>query len=238
MQTKTKIGVWVLVAALAAAGMIFADSAQAATITDVSPENIWTNQANTVAITGSGFDDTTGMTLFRHTDYTPADEIRTVDVDFDVFSDDRAEIYVPAGLRTGWYDLWVAGNDGGGELENALWIGSVVTPSVSQLNYTVSKKVKRTINLTFDGVVLGKKAAWATVKLNGRKVKVKRVSKNGNSSTVVIEVKYGRWARGSYNVNLKYKNRVREEIDSGDDVRYRWRWDSDDITYENVLEII
>lgn len=227
-----------LAMALVAAGLVFANSARAATVASVSPNEIWTDQNNTIAIIGSGFDDTTGISLFRHTDYIPADEIRIVDLDFDVFSDDRAEATVPAGLRTGWYDLWIDGNDGGGELENALWIGSVVTPNISQLNYTTSKKAKRTISLVFDGIVLGTKTKWTTVKFNGRKVKVKRVRKNGNRSTVVIEAKYGKWPTGSYSVSLRYKNQVREEIEKGDDVVYKKRWDTGSADYDNVLEII
>jgi hypothetical protein len=237
MNTKTKAGVWMLAMGVISAGMFFANSAKAATITSVSPEDIWADEAYTVALTGSGFDDATGMTLFRHTDYTPADEIRTVDVDFDVFSDDRAEIYVPAGLRTGWYDIWIDGNDGGGELENAVWIGSTALSSVTELNYTSSKKAKRTMSIEFEGLVLGKNKTWTTIKFNGRKATVKRVAKSRNNSTVTVEIKYGKWPKGFYNLSVKYKNQVREEIDKGNKTTYKKRWDSDSDTYNNIFEI-
>jgi hypothetical protein len=237
MNTKTKAGVWLLAMGMIGAGIFFANSARAATITSVSPEDVWADEAYTVALTGSGFDDATGMTLFRHTDYTPADEIRTVNVDFDVFSDDSAEIYVPAGLRTGWYDIWIDGNDGGGELENALWIGSTALSNVTELNYTSSKKAKVAMNIEFKGLVLGKKTGWTTIKFNGRKVKVKRVTNSGNNSTATVELKYRKWPTGSYSLSVKYKNQVREEIDKGDKTTYKKRWVNDSETYNDIFEI-
>lgn len=238
MQTKTKASGWALAIATTIAGLILTVPAHAATVTSVSPEYIWTNQSNNVTITGSGFNNITRIILFRCTDYRPADEIRTVDVDFNVLSDNQAEIYVPAGLRTGWYDLWIYGNDGGGGVENALWIGSTVTPNISQLDYSSSKKAKKNISLYFKGLVLGKKKNWLTVRFNGHKAKVKKVNVKGNNSIVVVQIKYRKWKRGTYELSLRWKNKVREEIDWGDDVIYRNRWISGTESYSNVFEII
>jgi len=238
MNTKTKAGVWALALGVIGAGMFFASSAKAATITNVDPSDVWADEAYTITITGSGFDDTTGISLFRHTDYIPADEIRIVNLDFDVFTDSHAEAYIPTGLRAGWYDLWIDGNDGGGELENAVWIGSTALSNISELNYTTSKKAKRTLSIEFEGLVLGKNKKWTTIKFNGRKANVKRVSTSGNNSTVVVQIKPRKWGRGSYELSLRWKNKVREEIESGDDVIYRNRWDSGTATYPDVLEII
>lgn len=233
MNTKTKAGVWMLAMGVIGAGMLFANSAKAATITSVVPTEVWTDEDNSITITGSGFTGAQDVQLFRETTYTPADEIRIRDLSFSVDSDSQISAVVPAGMRTGDYELWV--DDA--YLADAVWIGSTALSSVTELNYTSSKKAKRTMSIEFEGLVLGKNKAWTTIKFNGRKATVKRVAKSGNNSTVTVEIKYGKWPVGSYNLSVKYKNQVRAEIDKGGKTTYKKVWENGSATYSDIFEI-
>lgn len=215
------------------AGMLFANCAKAATITSVVPTEVWADEDNTITITGSGFTGTQDVQLFRETTYTPADEIRIRDLTFTVVDDNQITAIVPKEMRTGDYELWVDDAD----LAGAVWIGSTALSSVSELNYTSSKKAKRTLNIEFQGLVLGKNKAWTTIKFNGRKATVKRVAKSGNNSTVTVEIKYGKWPIGFYNLSVKYKNQVREEIDKGNKTTYKKHWENGNATYSDIFEI-
>ena len=215
------------------AGMLFANSAKAATITSVVPTEVWTDENNSITITGSGFTGTQDVQLFRETTYTPADEIRIRDLSFTVDSNSQISAVVPAGMRTGDYELWV--DDA--YFANAVWIGSTALSSVTELSYTSSKKAKQTMSIEFEGLVLGKNKAWTTIKFNGRKATVKRVAKSGNNSTVTVEIKYGKWPVGSYDLSVKYKNKVRAEIDKGGKTTYKKVWENGSATYSDIFEI-
>jgi hypothetical protein len=234
MNTKTKAGVWMLAMGVIGAGILFANSAKAATtITSVVPTEVWADEDNTITINGSGFTGTEDVELFRETTYTPADEIRYRVLDYTVVDDSQITAVVPAGMRTGDYELWV--DDA--SLADAVWIGSTALSSVTELNYTSSKKAKRTMSIEFEGLVLGKNKAWTTIKFNGRKATVKRVAKSGNNSTVTVEIKYGKWARGFYGLSVKYKNQVRAEIDKGGKTTYKKTWENGSATYSDIFEI-
>jgi len=233
MNTKTKAGVWMLAVGVIGAGIFFASSAKAATITSVVPTEVWADTDNSITITGSGFTGTQDVQLFRETSYTPADEIRIRDLSFAVDSDNQITAVVPAGMRTGNYELWV--DDA--YLSDAVWIGSTAFSSVSELTYSTSKKAKRTLSIEFQGLVLGKNKAWTTIKFNGRKATVKRVAKSGNNSTVTVEIKYGKWPTGSYGLSVKYKNQVRTEIDKGGKTTYKKTWEKGGATYSGIFQI-
>lgn len=233
MNTKTKAGVWMLAMGVIGAGMLFANSARAATITGVIPTDVWADEDNPITISGSEFTGTQDVQLFRQTSYTPADEIRIRDLSFTVDSDSQITAIVPAGMRTGDYELWV--DDA--YLSDAVWIGSTALSNVTELNYTSSKKAKRTMSIEFEGLVLGKNKAWTTIKFNGRKATVKRVVKSGNNSTVTVEIKYGKWPIGSYELSVKYKNQVRAEIDKGGKTTYKKTWENGAATYSDIFEI-
>ena len=76
------------------------------------------------------------------------------------------------------------------------------------VNYARKKTTKRNITFTFKDLKITTKKAWVKVWLGGKKVKVKSVKKSGNNLKVALQVKYGKWARGNYNLRMQFKKKV------------------------------
>lgn len=114
----------------------------------------------------------------------------------------------------------------------------VVGTDTPTLNYSVSKKAKKKINLTFNGLSLTKKK-WVKVRLNGRKVTVQRVRRSGNDSIVRIYFKYRKWAVGNYNLSMTYKNQIKVPYTTKKGkTKYRKGWENGGVNSENILSII
>lgn len=76
------------------------------------------------------------------------------------------------------------------------------------VNYARKKTTKRNITFTFKDLKITTKKSWVKVWLGGKKVKVKSVKKSGNNLKVAMQVKYGKWARGNYNLRMQFKKKV------------------------------
>lgn len=121
-----------------------------------------------------------------------------------------------------------------GSTDGNIVIGSD-TPS---LTYSTSKKAKKRMTLTFNGLSLTKRQ-WVKVRLNGRKVTTVRVRRSGNDSTVTISFKYGKWAVGNYNMAMSYKNQIKVPYTTKKGkTKYRKGWESGSVASENILSII
>ncbi|MDD5489807.1 MAG: M4 family metallopeptidase [Candidatus Moranbacteria bacterium] len=100
-----------------------------------------------------------------------------------------------------------------------------ITSDVSTLAYSTSKKAKRRMNLTVSGISVSKKK-YLTVRLSGRKTKVKGARVSGDSTIVNIEIKYRKWPIGSYGAAVYYKQKIGKS------------WQKGSVSEENVLSII
>lgn len=78
-------------------------------------------------------------------------------------------------------------------------------PTVS---YAKKKSTQRNIAITFRDLKIITKKAWVKVWLGGKKVKVKRAKRSGNNLKVTLQVKYGKWERGNYNLRMQFKKKV------------------------------
>jgi hypothetical protein len=76
------------------------------------------------------------------------------------------------------------------------------------VSYAQKKSTKRNIVFTFRDLKITTKKAWVKVWLGGKKVKVKGAKRSGNNLKVTLQVKYGKWARGNYNLRMQFKKRV------------------------------
>ena len=77
----------------------------------------------------------------------------------------------------------------------------------STLAYSDSKKAKKKITFNFQDLNLKIKKKDAKVRINGRKIKISRVKKQGNNVLVATDLKYGKWSAGSYNLTMTYKGK-------------------------------
>jgi hypothetical protein len=79
------------------------------------------------------------------------------------------------------------------------------SPSVS---YSGKKSSRKNITFTFQDLKITTKKSWVKVWLGGKKVKVRSVKRSGNNLKVGLQVKYGKWAAGSYNLRMVFKKKV------------------------------
>jgi hypothetical protein len=81
-----------------------------------------------------------------------------------------------------------------------------VTANPSTLTYSKKKSKSKTVTLNFYGLSVSKtKKKYYTVKIGGKKMKVKSVKKYSDRVKVTVKYKYGKKAKGTYDVYLKYK---------------------------------
>jgi hypothetical protein len=81
-----------------------------------------------------------------------------------------------------------------------------VTASPASIKYSKSKGKKKTVTLNFYGLSVSKtKKKYYTVKIGGKSMKVKSVKKYSDRVKVRVQYKYGKKARDTYDVYLKYK---------------------------------
>jgi hypothetical protein len=114
----------------------------------------------------------------------------------------------------------------------------VIGTDTPTLAYSTSKKAKRKINLTFNGLGMTKKK-WVKIRLNGRKVTVQRVKRIGDDTFVRIYIKYKKWGVGNYGLSMTYKNQIKVPYTTKKGkTKYRKGWESGGITSENMLSII
>jgi hypothetical protein len=76
------------------------------------------------------------------------------------------------------------------------------------VNYAPKKSTKRNIVFTFRDLKITTKKAWVKVWLGGKKVTVKGAKRSGDNLRVTLQVKYGKWSRGNYNLRMEYKKKV------------------------------
>lgn len=75
------------------------------------------------------------------------------------------------------------------------------------LTYNSSKKAKKKITYNFQDLNLKIKKKDIKIRLNGKKINMSRVSKRGNNVLAAINLKYGKWAKGNYNLTMTYKGK-------------------------------
>lgn len=81
-----------------------------------------------------------------------------------------------------------------------------VTASPSTLNYSKSKGKSKTVTLYVYGLSVSKtKKKYYTARIGGKAYSVKSVKKESGRVKVKVKFKYGKKARGSYNVSVRYK---------------------------------
>jgi hypothetical protein len=97
------------------------------------------------------------------------------------------------------------------------------------LRYSTSKKAVRKITLTFNGLVI-KKKSWAKIRLNGRKVTISRLKQRGSDTVVTLSVKYKKWPKANYNLQMSYRNKIKTGS--------RWVWERGNVTAESILSIL
>ena len=78
-------------------------------------------------------------------------------------------------------------------------------PSI--LSYSASKKAKKKITFNFQDLNLKIKKKDAKIRLNGRKVKLSRVKKQGDNVLMATNLKYSKWPTGNYNLTMTYKGK-------------------------------
>jgi bacillolysin len=83
------------------------------------------------------------------------------------------------------------------------------------LPYSISKKAKRTITVTFRGRTIITKKNWTTARLGGRKVKVTKVRNSGGNFLLSINFNYRKWPVGSYDLAVSYKSKVGHSYQRG-----------------------
>ncbi|MFH1183080.1 MAG: hypothetical protein V1690_02350, partial [Candidatus Moraniibacteriota bacterium] len=80
------------------------------------------------------------------------------------------------------------------------------TASPATLTYSKKKSKSKTVTLNFYGLSVSKtNKKNYTVKIGGKSMKVKSVKKYSDRVKVKVKYKYGKKARGTYDVYLKYK---------------------------------
>lgn len=100
-----------------------------------------------------------------------------------------------------------------------------ITSDVTSLQYSVKKNARRRVNFSMASLEINKKK-WVTVRVGGRKVKVARVRSSGGTTIVAVNLKYRKWARGSYGVVVSYRRKIGKS------------WQRGTISEDNVLSII
>jgi len=85
---------------------------------------------------------------------------------------------------------------------------SKVTTDTPSLAYSVSKRAKKTIKVTFLGRAMSTKKNYVSARLGGRKVKVTRISNGGGNFTVWLNFSYRGWPIGNYDLSVSYKKKV------------------------------
>jgi len=83
-----------------------------------------------------------------------------------------------------------------------------VVSSRPTIPYKNKKSAKKNLTLTFKDLKITTKKGWVKVWLGGKKQKVRSVKKSGNNLKVALRVKYGKWARGNYNLRMQFKKKV------------------------------
>lgn len=112
-----------------------------------------------------------------------------------------------------------------------------VTASISTLNYSTSKKAKTRISYTFTNLSLTKKK-YVTMRIGNKKVKVTGVRRSGNDSIVTVELKYGRWPVGNYNLAMSYKNKTKIAYTKKGKTKYRNGWERGSVSQNSILQIL
>lgn len=102
---------------------------------------------------------------------------------------------------------------------------AAITADVTSLQYSAKKKAKRKINFVMSSLEINKKK-WVKVRVGGRNVKVVRVKSSGGTTIVAVNLKYRKWARGSYGAVVSYKRKIGKS------------WQKGTISEDNVLSII
>jgi|GEM_PF-3725103 len=81
-----------------------------------------------------------------------------------------------------------------------------VTTTPSRIKYSKAKGKQKTVTLNFYGLSVDKtKKKYYTARIGGSKMKVKSVKKYSDRVKVRVQYKYGKKARDTYDVSLKYK---------------------------------
>jgi hypothetical protein len=94
---------------------------------------------------------------------------------------------------------------------------SNLTLSPANLPYSKKKSSNKRATLTVSKFNLSKKVkkSWATIRVNGKKMRVSRVKNFGSSLHVTFKLVYGKWVRGNYNLSFSYKNQVGKSWNRG-----------------------
>ena len=79
-----------------------------------------------------------------------------------------------------------------------------VSTDTPELSFSPLKSTKTKINYTFKDTSFSKKQLLKMT-VGGKKVRVLKVRKVDNGTIVTVELKYGKWSKGSYNLALAYK---------------------------------
>ena len=90
-------------------------------------------------------------------------------------------------------------------IAKSISIDSSFSTDTPTLAYSKKKSVHRRVFLTVYGLALKSKKG-VRVRLNNKKVNLIKVKNQGNSSLLTLNIKYKKWARGSYNLSLVYKS--------------------------------
>jgi len=82
-----------------------------------------------------------------------------------------------------------------------------VSASPSALNYSKAKGKSKSVNLYFYGLTVDSlKKKYYTARIDGKGMKVKSVKRETDRVKVKVQFKYGKKARGVYDVSLKFKH--------------------------------
>ncbi len=92
-----------------------------------------------------------------------------------------------------------------------------ISMSPATLAYSTKKNRKITATITVSDFNLARKSkkSWVTVRIGGRKMKTSSVKNSGANLRVKFRLKYGRWARASYDLAMTYKNKVGKTWERG-----------------------
>jgi hypothetical protein len=102
-----------------------------------------------------------------------------------------------------------------------------ITTNTPIIRYSKKSSANKKITFTIWGKHIYPKAKskYFSLKLNGKRARVVRARNRGNNLQVTVDLKYGRWKRGSYNLTLSYKNFVNK------------RWHKESFSKDNILNI-
>ncbi|HLM83843.1 MAG TPA: hypothetical protein VK254_01365, partial [Candidatus Bathyarchaeia archaeon] len=94
---------------------------------------------------------------------------------------------------------------------------SLLTLTPASLPYAKKKSKSRRETLIIQKFNLAKKAkkSWASVRVNGRKMKVSSVKNSGANLRIRFKLVYGKWAQGNYTLVMSYKNKVNNAWETG-----------------------